>query len=155
MEQLPITTEGYKALKEELERLKTIERPENIKAIEVARAHGDLSENAEYHAAKERQSFLEGRIGEISYKLGNAKVIDPETVPKDVIRFASRVLVENLDTGEEVEYMIVGPDEADIKKGKISASSPLGSALIGKEPGEEAVLQAPGGKRVYEIIDIL
>ena len=155
MEQLPITTEGYKALKEELERLKTIDRPENIKAIEVARAHGDLSENAEYHAAKERQSFLEGRIGELSYKIGNAKIIDPETVPKDVVRFASRVLVENLDSEEEIEYMIVGPDEADIKKGKISVSSPLGSALIGKEPGDEAVLQAPGGKRVYEIIDIL
>ena len=121
----------------------------------MARAHGDLSENAEYHAAKERQSFLEGRIGELSYKVGNAKVIDPNTVPKDVVRFASRVLVENLDSEEEVEYMIVGADEADIKQGKISASSPLGAALIGKEPGEEAVVQAPGGKRIYEIIDIL
>ena len=155
MEQLPITTQGYQALKEELERLKTKDRPDVIKAIEVARAHGDLSENAEYHAAKERQSFIEGRIGEISYKLGNAKVIDPATVSKDVVRFASRVLVENLDSEEEIEYLIVGPDEADIKKGKISVSSPLGSALIGKEPGDEAVLQAPGGKRVYEIIDIL
>jgi len=155
LEQIPITKEGFAALKKELERLKTIERPENIKAIEVARAHGDLSENAEYHAAKERQSFIEGRIGEISYKIGNAKVIDPGEVPKDVVRFASKVLVENLDTEEEVEYMIVGADEADIKKGKISVSSPLGSALIGKEPGDEAVVQAPGGKRVYEIIDIL
>ena len=155
MEQIPITTQGFEALKKELERLKTVERPENIKAIEVARAHGDLSENAEYHAAKERQSFLEGRIGELSYKVGNAKVIDPNTVPKDVVRFASRVLVENLDSEEEVEYMIVGADEADIKQGKISASSPLGAALIGKEPGEEAVVQAPGGKRIYEIIDIL
>ena len=155
MEQIPITKEGYAALKKELERLKTIERPENIKAIEVARAHGDLSENAEYHAAKERQSFLEGRIGEFSYRLGNAKIIDPKTVPKDSVRFASRVLVENLDSQEEMEYMIVGPDEADIKQGKISASSPLGSALLGKKPGDEAVLQAPVGKRVYEIIDIL
>ena len=155
MDQIPITTQGYAALKKELERLKTVERPENIKAIEVARAHGDLSENAEYHAAKERQSFLEGRIGEISYKVGNAKVIDPETVPKDVVRFASRVVLENLDSEEEVEYMIVGADEADIKQGKISVSSPLGSSLIGKEPGEEAVVQAPGGKRIYEIIDIL
>jgi len=142
-------------LKKELEKLKTVDRPEIIKAIEVARAHGDLSENAEYHAAKERQSFIEGRIGELSYKIGNAKVIDPATVAKDVIRFASRVLVENLDTEEEQEYMIVGEDEADIKKGKISVSSPLGSALIGKEPGEEAIVQAPGGKRVYEIVDIL
>ena len=155
MEQIPITTEGYAALKKDLERLKTIERPENIKAIETARAHGDLSENAEYHAAKERQSFIEGRIGEIGYKLGNAKVIDPSTVGKDVVRFATRVLVENLDSEEEVEYMIVGADEADIRKGKISVTSPLGSALIGKVPGDEAVLQAPGGKRVYEIIDIL
>lgn len=155
MEQIPITKQGYEALKKELERLKTIDRPENIKAIEVARAHGDLSENAEYHAAKERQSFLEGRIGELSFKIGNAKIIDPETVPKDIIRFASKVLLENLDTEEEIEYMIVGADEADIKQGTISASSPLGKALIGKEPGEEAVVQAPGGKRVYEIIDIL
>lgn len=155
MEQIPITTQGYEALKKDLERLKTIERPENIRAIETARAHGDLSENAEYHAAKERQSFIEGRIGEIGYKLGTAKVIDPASVGKDVVRFATRVLVVNLDSEEEVEYMIVGADEADIRNGKISVSSPLGSALIGKVPGDEAVLQAPGGKRVYEIIDIL
>jgi transcription elongation factor GreA len=155
LEQIPITKEGFEALKQELQRLKTIERPENIKSIETARAHGDLSENAEYHAAKEKQSFLEGRIGEIGYKLGNAKVIDPDTVGKETVRFACRVLVENVDTQEEVEYMIVGPDEADIKLGKISVSSPLGSALIGKKPGDEAIVQAPGGKRVYEIIDIL
>ncbi len=155
MDQIPVTKQGFAALKKELEKLKTMDRPEIIKAIEVARAHGDLSENAEYHAAKERQSFIEGRIGELSYKIGNAKVIDPATVAKDVVRFASRVLVENLDTEEEQEYMIVGEDEADIKKGKISVSSPLGSALIGKELGEEAIVQAPGGKRVYEVIDIL
>jgi transcription elongation factor GreA len=155
LEQIPITKQGYAALKKELERLKTIERPENIKSIEVARAHGDLSENAEYHAAKEKQSFLEGRIGEISYKIGSAKIIDPETVPKDAVRFACRVLVENLDSEEEIEYMIVGPDEADIKLGKISMSSPLGSALIGKKPGDEAIVQAPGGKRIYEVIEIL
>lgn len=150
-----MTRQGYDALKQELARLKREERPANIKAIETARAHGDLSENAEYHAAKERQSFLEGRIGEISYKLGVAKVIDPDSVPKDVVRFASRVLVENLDSEEETEYLIVGPDEADIKQGKISMTSPLGSALIGKRPGDEAVVQAPGGRRIYEIIDIL
>ncbi len=155
MEQVPITKEGYAALKKELERLKTIERPETIRSIEIARAHGDLSENAEYHAAKERQSFLEGRIGELSYKIGNAKIIDPSSVPKDTVRFASKVLVENLDSEERVEYMIVGPDEADIKQGKISVSSPLGSALLGKKPGDEAVLQAPGGKRVYEILEII
>lgn len=150
-----MTRQGYEALKQELARLKRVERPANIKAIETARAHGDLSENAEYHAAKERQSFLEGRIGEISYKLGVAKVIDPESVPRDVVRFASRVRVENLDSEEETEYLIVGPDEADIKQGKISMTSPLGSALIGKRPGDEAVVQAPGGRRMYEIIDIL
>ncbi len=150
-----MTRQGYEALKQELTRLKRVERPANIKAIETARAHGDLSENAEYHAAKERQSFLEGRIGEISYKLGVAKVIDPDSVPKDVVRFASRVLVENLESEEQIAYLIVGPDEADIKQGKISMSSPLGSALIGKRPGDEAVLQAPGGKRMYEVIDIL
>jgi len=155
LEQIPITKQGYAILKKEFERLKTIERPENIKAIETARAHGDLSENAEYHAAKERQSFLEGRIGEIGYKLGNARVIDPETVSKDYVKFANRVLVENLNSQEEMEYMIVGQDEADIKQGKISVSSPLGKALLGKEPGEEAIVEAPGGKRVYEIIDIL
>ena len=155
MEQIPFTKEGYALLKKELGKLKTVERPENIRAIEKARAHGDLSENAEYHAAKERQSFLEGRIGEIGYKLGNAKIIDPASVPKDVIRFSSRVLIENLDSEEEIEYMIVGPDEADIKKGKISVSSPLGKALLGKKPGDEAVLQAPGGKRVYGIIEII
>lgn len=155
MEQIPITKQGYDALKKELGKLKTIDRPATIKAIETARAHGDLSENAEYHAAKERQSFLEGRIGEIGYKLGNAKVIDPATVSKDVVRFATTVLVENVDSEEESTYMIVGQDEADIKKGKISVSSPLGQALIGKEPGQEAVVKAPGGKRVYEIIDIL
>ena len=155
MDQIPVTKQGFATLKKELERLKTVDRPEIIKAIEVARAHGDLSENAEYHAAKERQSFIEGSIGELSYKIGNAKVIDPDSVAKDVVRFASRVLVENLDTEEEQEYMIVGEDEADIKKGKISVSSPLGSALIGKRLGEEAILQAPGGKRIYEVVDIL
>ncbi len=155
MDQIPITVEGFQSLKKELERLKTKERPENIKAIEIARAHGDLSENAEFDAAKEKQSFLEGRIGELGYKIANAKVIDPDTVPKDSVRFASRVLLENLDSGDEVEYMLVGQEESDISKGQISVSSPLGMALIGKKPGDEVSLQAPGGKRSYEIIDIL
>jgi len=155
LEQIPITVEGYKTLKAEFERLKTIERPQNIKAIETARAHGDLSENAEFDAAKDRQSFIEGRIGELGYKLASAKVIDPDTVAKDCARFASRVLLENLDSEEEVEYMLVGQEESDIDRGRISISSPLGKALIGKKPGDEVVLQAPGGKRSYEIIDIL
>lgn len=155
MEQIPITREGFEALKKELTKLKTIDRPQNIKAIEIARAHGDLSENAEFDAAKERQSFLEGRIGELGYKIASAKVIDPDGVPKDCIRFASRVLLENLDSEEEVVYMVVGPEESDINKGKISVTSPLGKALLGKKPGDEVVLQAPGGKRSYEIIEIL
>ncbi len=155
MDQIPITVEGFAVLKQELTRLKTIERPEVIKAIETARAHGDLSENAEFDAAKDKQSFIEGRIGELGYKIASAKVIDPATVPKDCVRFATRVLLENIDSGEEVEYMIVGQEESDIKKGKISVSSPLGTALLGKKPGDEVVIQAPGGKRNYEIIDIL
>ena len=155
MDQIPITIEGFEALKEEFQRLKTIERPENIKAIEVARSHGDLSENAEFDAAKDRQSFIEGRIGELGYKIASAKVIDPDSVPKDCVRFASKVLIENLDSEEEVEYMIVGQEESDIRMGKISVSSPLGRALLGKKPGDEVVLQAPGGKRNYEIVEIL
>lgn len=155
MDQIPITVQGFAALKEELKRLKTVERPEVIKAIEIARAHGDLSENAEFDAAKDRQSFIEGRIGELGYKIANAKVIDPDNVPKDCVRFASKVLLENLDSEEEVEYMIVGQEESDIKMGRISISSPLGRAMLGKKPGDEVVLQAPGGKRNYEIVDIL
>ncbi len=155
MDQIPITVEGFAALKQELTRLKTIERPEVIKAIETARAHGDLSENAEFDAAKDKQSFIEGRIGELGYKIASAKVIDPDKVPKDCVRFATRVLLENIDSEEEVEYMIVGQEESDIKKGRISVSSPLGTALLGKKPGDEVVIQAPGGKRNYEIIDIL
>lgn len=142
-------------MKDELARLKGVERPENIKAIEVARSHGDLSENSEFDAAKDKQSFLEGRIGELGYKLANADVIDPAKVPKDVVRFASTVVVENLDSEEEFQYQVVGPDEADIGKGRISVSSPLGKALLGKKPGDEAVIQAPGGKRTYEVVEIL
>ncbi|MFO7753818.1 MAG: transcription elongation factor GreA [Desulfobacteraceae bacterium] len=155
MDKIPITKTGYQSLKDELARLKGVERPENIKAIEVARSHGDLSENSEFDAAKDKQSFLEGRIGELGYKLANADVIDPAKVPKDVVRFASTVVVENLDSEEEFQYQVVGPDEADIGKGRISVSSPLGKALLGKKPGDEAVIQAPGGKRTYEVVEIL
>ncbi len=155
MDRIPITKKGYETLKKELERLKTIERPENIKAIEEARAHGDLSENAEFHAAKDRQSFLEGRIGELSYKLTNSDIIDPDNLPKDRAVFASRVVLENIDTGDEVSYQLVGPDESDIEKGRISVSSPLGMAIIGKKPGDEVTIQAPGGQRFYELVEIL
>lgn len=155
MERIPITKEGYETLKKELEKLKTVERPATIKAIEVARAHGDLSENAEYSAAKERQSFIEGRINELEYKLGNADVIDSSNIPKNKIVFASTFILENIDTGEEVRYQLVGQDESDIEKGKISISSPLGKAILGKAQGDEIVVQAPGGKRTYELVEIL
>jgi len=154
VERIPITREGYEALKKELENLKRVERPLNIKAIEEARAHGDLSENAEFEAAKERQAFIEARINELQMKLGNADIIDPDKLPRDRAVFGSRVVLENLDTGENVEYQLVGPDESDIKKGKISVSSPLGRALIGHQPGHEVIMEAPGGKRCYEILEI-
>ena len=155
MEKIPITTDGYAGLKKELERLKRVERPENIKAIEEARAHGDLSENAEYAAAKERQSFIEGRIGELVYKLANADIIDPEKIARDRVMFGSKVLLENIDTGEGVQYQLVGPDESNIQEGRISISSPLGKAIIGKKPGDELTLQAPAGTRSYELVEIL
>lgn len=155
MNRVPITKEGYQALKKDLEKLKSVERPENIKAIEVARAHGDLSENAEFDAAKERQAFIEARINELEYKLGNAEIIDPSDLPKNKVVFASTFILENIDTGDEVKYQLVGDDESDIQKGKISISSPLGRAILGKAPGDEVVLQAPGGKRSYELIEII
>ncbi len=150
-----MTRNGYHTLKAELEKLKSVERPSSIKAIEVARAHGDLSENAEYDAAKERQAFVEGRIGELEYKLANADVIDPDTLTKDRVVFGCTVILENLETGEEVKYQLVGPDESDIDEGRISVTSPLGRAMLGKTPGSEITLEAPGGKRQYELIEIL
>ena len=155
MERIPMTREGYQTLKKELEHLKSIERPKVIKAIEEARSHGDLSENAEYDAAKERQAFIEGRVSELGYKLGNAEIIDVDNLPKDRAVFACTVVLENVDTGEDVEYQLVGPEESNIEKGRISVTSPLGKAIIGKKPGEEIVLNAPAGKRVYELVDIL
>ena len=155
MDRVTVTPEGYEALKKELENLKRVERPQNIKAIEEARAHGDLSENAEFEAAKDRQGFIEGRIGELGFKLANADIIDPEKLPRDRAVFGTKVLLENIDTGEEVEYQLVGPDESDIVKGRISVSSPLGRAILGKKPGDELTLEVPGGKRVYELVDIL
>jgi transcription elongation factor GreA len=155
LERFPITRMGYEALQGELRHLKTVERPNVIKAIEEARAHGDLSENAEYEAAKERQAFVEARVNELSFKLNSADIIDPDNLPKDRAVFASRVLLENVDTGEDVEYQLVGPEESDINQGRISIASPLGKAIIGRKPGDEITLQAPGGKRVYELIQIL
>jgi len=155
LDRIPVTPEGYEALKKELENLKRVERPQNIKAIEEARAHGDLSENAEFDAAKDRQGFIEGRIGELGFKLANADVINPDNLPKDRAVFGTKVLLENIDTGEEVEYQLVGPDESDIGNGRISVSSPLGRAILGKKPGDELTLEVPGGKRIYELVDIL
>jgi len=155
VERVPLTKEGYEALKKELEKLKREERPENIKAIEAARAHGDLSENAEYAAAKDRQGFLEGRIGDLEYKLAYAEIIDPKRLPKDKVVFGSRVVLENIDTGEDVEYQLVGTDESNIEKGRISVSSPLGKAMIGKRPGDELTLVVPAGKRSYQVVEIL
>lgn len=155
MEKIPFTREGYENLKRELEQLKSVARPENIRAIEEARAHGDLSENAEFEAAKERQAFIEGRVRDLEYKLASADIIDPEKISRDRAVFASRVLLENIDTGENVEYLLVGPEESDISLGKISVSSPLGQAIVGKKTGDEIILNAPGGKRHYELVDIL
>ena len=155
MERVPVTKEGYAALKEELEMLKRVDRPQNIRAIEEARAHGDLSENAEYAAAKDRQGFIEGRIGELEFKVANAEIIETRKLPKDRVVFGSKVLLENIDTGEDVEYQLVGSDESDIEKGRISISSPLGKAILGKKPGDELIFEVPGGKRFYELVEIL
>jgi transcription elongation factor GreA len=155
LERIPVTPEGYEAIRKELEKLKRVERPENIRSIEEARSHGDLSENAEYAAAKDRQSFIEGRIGELEYKLAHLEVIDPVNLPKDRVVFGSRVLLGNLETGEDVKYQLVGPDESDVGNGRISVVSPLGKAMLGRKPGDELVIEVPGGRRAYELIEIL
>lgn len=155
MGSIPITRKGYEAMMKELTTLKAVERPKTIMAIAEARAHGDLSENAEYDAARERQAFLEGRINELSSKLSDANIIDPDTVAKDKAMFGCTVLLENMDTGDEVTYQLVGPDESDIDKGMISITSPLGQAILGKAPGDGITLQAPGGQRKYELVEIL
>lgn len=154
MDRIPMTPEGYEKLKEELERLIKIERPAIIKAIAEARAHGDLSENAEYHAARERQSFIEGRIQELQAKLSRAQVIDPAKINQYKVAFGAKVRVLDLETEEEKEFHLVGPDEADVKNGKISITSPVGKALIGKEVGEEVIIKAPAKTFNYEIISI-
>lgn len=155
MDRIPVTQQGFEALKKELDKLKRVERPQNIKAIEEARAHGDLSENAEYAAAKDRQGFIEGRINDLEFKLANVDVIETDKLPKDRVVFGSKVVLENIETGEDVIYQLVGPDESDIENGRISISSPLGKAIIGKKPGAELTLQVPGGKRSYELLEIL
>jgi transcription elongation factor GreA len=151
----PLTVTGAEMLKAELHNLKTVQRPAVIQAIAEARSHGDLSENAEYDAAKERQGFIEGRIKEIEGKLSHAQIIDPRTVDADGrIVFGATVELEDVETGDTVTYQIVGEDEADIKANKISVSSPMARALIGKHAGDTANVQAPGGVRQYEILDV-
>jgi transcription elongation factor GreA len=155
MSKIPITVRGAEKLRGELQELKAVQRPAIITAIAEARSHGDLSENAEYAAAKERQSFIEGRIAELERKLGNAQVIDPALLDADGrCVFGATVELEDLESGEVVNYQIVGDDEADIKEGKISISSPMARALIGKLSGDLAEVQAPGGVREYEILDV-
>lgn len=149
-----MTVEGHAALEEELKNLKSVERPAVIQAISVAREHGDLSENAEYHAAKEKQSFIEGRIVELEDKLSRADVIDMSKIKGSKVVFGASVTIIDVDTEEEFTYRIVGEDEASIRNGKISNTSPMARALIGKEAGDEAEVAAPGGARVYEITDV-
>ncbi|HVC49257.1 MAG TPA: transcription elongation factor GreA [Burkholderiales bacterium] len=151
----PLTVFGAEKLRQELQQLKNIERPAVIAAIAEARSYGDLSENAEYDAAKERQSFIEGRILEVENKLANAQIIDPKQLDADGrVVFGATVELEDLETSEIVTYQIVGDDEADLKEGKISISSPISRALIGKFAGDIAEVQAPGGLREYEILDV-
>ena len=155
MSKVPLTVTGAEKLREELHRLKTVDRPSVVAAIAEARSHGDLSENAEYDAAKERQGFIEGRIQEVEGKLSNAQIIDPKLLDADGrCVFGGTVEMEDQDSGDGVTYQIVGEDEADIKNGKISVNSPVARALIGKYAGDIAQVQAPGGIREYEIIDV-
>jgi transcription elongation factor GreA len=155
MRKVPLTAAGAQMLRNELHQLKTVERPRTIQAIQDARAHGDLSENAEYDAAKERQSFIEGRIAEIESKLANAQVIDPAHVDADGrCVFGATVELQDMESGDVVTYQIVGEDEADLKQNKISITSPIARALIGKFSGDIAEVQAPGGVRSYEILDV-
>ncbi len=155
MNKVPLTVHGAEKMRAELHDLKTVQRPAIIAAIAEARSHGDLSENAEYHAAKERQSFMEGRIAELEGKLSNAEIIDPTTLDADGrCVFGATVDLEDVEKGEQVTYQIVGEDEADIKLGKISINSPIARSLIGKSSGDVAEVQAPGGVREYEILDV-
>ncbi len=154
MQRIPLTPEGYRKLEEELEKLLKVDRPKNIQAIAEARAHGDLSENAEYHAAKEQQAFLEGRIQELKAKLAMADVIDPSKIRHSRVAFGAKVRVLDLGADEEYVFFLVGPEEADVKSGRISISSPVGRALIGKEVGDVATIKAPARTIEYEVEEI-
>ena len=154
MSKTPMTVEGAHALEEELKRLKNVDRQEVIKAIADARALGDLSENAEYHAAREKQGFIEGRIAEIEAKLSNAEVIDPKKLNGDIVRFSATVTLIDDDNDEEVTYQIVGVDEADFSKNKLSFAAPLARAIIGRAEGDSVEVSTPNGKRAYEILKV-
>lgn len=154
MQRVPITKEGYKRLQNELQRLQKEERPLVIRAIEEARAHGDLSENAEYEAAKEKQGMIEGRINDLCQKLGHCEIIEPSGNENGRAIFGSLVVMEDMETGETNSYRLVGPYEADVQAGTISVTSPLGKALIGKEEGEEVRVQTPKGIRNFEILEV-
>jgi transcription elongation factor GreA len=154
MKKVPITRQGYRDLMRELGRLKRVDRVQAMKAIEEARGHGDLSENAEYDAAKERQAFVERKIYDIESRLTSSEIIDTDKLSTDRVVFGSVVSLENLDTGERVQYQLVGPDESDVKQGKISSSSPVGLALMGKKVDDEVSAQTPGGVRNFVVIRI-
>jgi transcription elongation factor GreA len=154
MEKVPMTGEGYTVLDEELKRLKTRERPSVIAAISEARQHGDLSENAEYHAAKERQGWIEGRIAEIEDKIARAQIIDVSKLSGNQVKFGATVSLVDEDTEEATRYQIVGEHEADVRSGKISVSSPLARAMIGKEKGDVFEVNTPGGVKAYEIMKV-
>jgi transcription elongation factor GreA len=153
-DKVPMTVEGKRKLDEELKHLMTVERPTIVKAIEVARGHGDLSENADYSAAKERQGFIEGRIQHINGQLARAQVIDVATVKSEKIVFGATVVLEEQESGKKVTYQIVGVDEADLKEGKIGVTSPIARALIGKSKGDEVVVHAPKGQISYDVLQI-
>ena len=155
MQRVPLTPTGYKKLQEELERLIKVDRPRNIQAITEARAHGDLSENAEYHAAKEQQSFIEGKIQELKSKIALAQVIDPATIKQTTVAFGATVKVLDVEAEEEYVFNLVGPEEADVKQGKISISSPVGRALIGKDVGDSVTIKAPARTIEYEVLEII
>ncbi|HTI67704.1 MAG TPA: transcription elongation factor GreA [Caulobacteraceae bacterium] len=154
MEKVPMTAEGYRALDEELKRLKTTERPAVIQAISEARSHGDLSENAEYHAAKERQGWIEGRIAEIEDRISRAQVIDVSKLSGKQVKFGATVTVVDEDTEDEARYQIVGEHEADVKQGRLSLTSPLARGMIGKETGDVVEVITPAGVKAYEILKV-
>jgi len=154
MDKVPMTLDGFERLEEELKRLKTVERPEIIKAIATAREHGDLSENAEYHAAKERQSFNEGRISEIENKIANAEIIDVSKLSGKIVKFGAKIKLTDEDTDEDSAYQIVGEHEADINNGFLSINAPLARALIGKTVGDSVEVVTPNGSKGYEIIKV-